>query len=400
MYEFDFKNRLTRYQDTLREEGIDYALVMQPGSVRYLTGFWGYATRAEYFEPGRLICLAVPQSGTPLLVVPKIERSFAEAATKRVPLELQHHVEWTSPDDSGDAWELVRQFVLGGGRSKPRISIDRSILTEKAKRPFEDKFADLTVVESTGSLERQQVIKDDVELRLFEASGALAASMFEVELEAIKRGGLRECDVALLGLEHNIRACAECIETSTYNEFYVDSPIGLGAQLLTSGPRLSRPHGTASTRVIEPTDIVAIDLCRVPYLLGYRLGFGRIIAQRPLSSDEEDINATVKKSYDVAVSMCRPGTVMSDIDVAVREVLVKGGLGQYIMHRTGRTLGTEMIGIPIAEGSLTKIEEGMVLAIEPSIYMDGFQSRIESTFRITAEGPQLLTPIPERMITT
>lgn len=399
MYEFDFEGRLRRYQATLREEGVDFAIIMQPGSLRYLTGFWGYATRAEYFEPGRLICLTVPQNGTPLLVVPKIERAFAEAATKRVPLNIDHHVEWSSQEDSGDAWELVRSFIQKEGRSDARVSIDKSMLTEKARLPFEEKFQNFSVVANSGSLERQQDIKDDVELRLYEASGTLVASMFQVELEAIKQGGLRECDVAMLGLQHNVRACAEVIESETHNELYVDSPIGLGAQLLTSGPRLNRSHGTASTRVIEPTDIVAIDLCRVPFLLGYRLGFGRIIAQRPLDSTEQDINATVKKSYEVGVSMLRPGTIMSDIDVAVRSVLVEGGLGPYIMHRTGRTLGTELIGIGIAEGVKRKLEADMVLAIEPSVYMDGFQSRIESTFRITDDGPQLLTHVPERMIT-
>ncbi|MGO4587149.1 M24 family metallopeptidase [Arthrobacter sp. 2RAF6] len=400
MYQFDFTGRLKRYQETLREEGVDFGIVMLPGSIRYLTGFWGYATRAEYFEPGRLICLTVPQDGTPLLVVPKIERAFAEAATKNVPLNIEHHVEWTSPDDSGDAWGLVRGFIEKEGPSDARISIDKSFLTEKAKRPFEEKFEGFTVVPNSGSLERQQDVKDAEEVRLFEASGVLVASMFQVELEAIKRGGLRECDVAMLGLEHNVRACAEVIESETYNDLYVDSPIGLGAQLLTSGPRLNRSHGTASTRLIEPTDIVAIDLCRVPYLLGYRLGFGRIIAQRPLDSTEQDINATVKKSYEVGVSMLHPGTVVSDIDVAVRSVLVEGGLGPYVMHRTGRTLGTELIGIGIAEGVERKLEADMVLAIEPSVYMDGFQSRIESTFHITNEGPRLLTRVPERMITT
>lgn len=399
MYEFDFEGRLKRYQDSLKEEGVDYAIVLQPANIRYLTGFWGYATRAEYFEPGRLICLTVPQEGTPLLVVPKIERAFAEAATHRVPVKIEHHVEWSSEKDPRDSWELVRKFIKNGGRSNPRLSIEKGQLTEKARRPFEEKFEDFTVIQSSDTLSRHQDIKDDLELKLLEDCGALAASMFYVELDAIKRGGLRECDVAMLGLEHNVRACAEVIESSTNNELYVDSPIGLGAQLLTSGPRLNRSHGTASTRVIGENDIVAIDLCRVPFLLGYRVGFGRIIAQRPLNSTEQDINAAIKKSYEVGVSMCRPGTVMSDIDVAVRSVLEDAGLGPYIMHRTGRTVGSEPLGIGIAEGVQRQLEAGMVLAIEPSVYMDGFQSRIESTFRITDEGAQLLTPVPEQMIT-
>ena len=74
MYIFDHKKRIARYQESLKATGIGTAIVMLPANIRYLTGFWGYAARAEYFEPRRLICVAIPQQGQPLLVVPKIER--------------------------------------------------------------------------------------------------------------------------------------------------------------------------------------------------------------------------------------------------------------------------------------------------------------------------------------
>lgn len=398
MYKFDYKSRILRYQSSLKEEGVDYAIHISAGNVRYLTGFWGYATRAEYSEPGRLTCVVVPQNGTPLLVVPKIERSFADAATKGLSVEIEHHVEWTTKDEEKDPWKLVRSFITRTGGSKNScLSIERSHLTERAIQPIEDAFDGFSLVTGSGVLERHRDIKDEVELRLLKGCGELAAGMFNVELEAIKQGGCRECDVAMAGWRHNVLTCAECIESMTDNDLYVDSPIGMSAQLLTSGPRLSRAHGTASTRVIEPTDLVAIDLCRVPFLLGYRIGFGRVIAQRPLKSTEQDINATVKKSYELGVSMLRPGTDVSEIDAAVRNVLQEGGLGDYIMHRCGRTTGIES-EIRMQEGVHRKLEADMVLSFEPSVYMDGFQSRIESTFRVTPDGPELLTPIPEQMI--
>ncbi|MBX5086773.1 aminopeptidase P family protein [Rhizobium lentis] len=398
MFKFDYEARIRRYQDALREEGIDFAITISAANVRYLTGFWGYATRAEYSEPGRLTCVVVPQKGTPLLVVPKIERSFAQAATRHLPIEIRHHVEWTTPDDPMDPWEIVRDYIRkSSGTPNVRLSIERPQLTERAYLPIQEAFDGFEIVTSSGILERHRDIKDEAELRLLKGCGDLASSMFNVELEAIKRGRCRECDVAMLGWQHNVLACAECIETSTDNGEFVDSPIGMSAQLLTSGPRLSRAHGTASTRVIEPTDLVAIDLCRVPFLLGYRIGFGRVISQRPLNSTEQDINATVKKSYEVGVSMLRPGSVVSEIDAAVRNVLQEGGLGDYIMHRCGRTTGIES-EIRMQEGVQRTLEADMVLSFEPSIYMDRFQSRIESTFRVTNDGPELLTRVPEEMI--
>lgn len=398
MYVFDHAKRIKRFQESLKSEGIGCAVVQRPANVRYLTGFWGYATRAEYFEPMRLLCVVVPQEGQPLLVVPKIERSFAQAATDGLGLRIEHHVQWNSPSERRDPWGIVRDFIAESSGQNKTVSVEKSFLTEAAFRALEEGLEGYRLVESSGAIERNRDIKDPVEIKLHRACGHLAAQMFEVELAAIKEGGYREYEVAMKGLQHNVRACAACIQDETQNKYYVDSPIGPGAQLLTSGPRISRAHGTASTRMIERNDIVAIDLCRVPYLLGYRTGFGRVIAQRPLTSTEKDIDAVVKKAYEGAVDMCRPGVVVSDIDVFVRDTLYDAGLGDYMMHRCGRSLGSESPEIRIAEGNMRRLEADMIVSIEPSIYMDGYQSRIESTFRVTHDKAELLTPIHEGVI--
>jgi Xaa-Pro dipeptidase len=399
MYKFDFKSRIARYQSELQEQGIDFGIHTKPGNIRYLTGFWGYADRPEYAEPRRLLCLVVPKSGTPLLVIPKIERTFVEAATKDLELNIEHHVEFTSEHDPRDGWELVRNFVKKEGTTSSRITIEKQSMSVPGYQAFQDKFEDFSVIESPGILERHRDVKDAVEIRLLTECGRLAASMFEVELEAIKRGGYREYEVALLGWEHNVRSVASVIENETDNELYVDSPIGMNAQLLMSGtPRLNRLHGTASTRLIEPNDLISIDFCRIPFLLGYRTGFGRVVSQRPLDSTEQDIAATIKKAYDATVALCRPGTVLSDIDAAARSIITDAGLGAYFTHRTGRTLGGDNLEREIAEGIEQKLQADMFVTIEPSVVMDGFQARIESTFRITPEGAQLTTPVPEEMI--
>src|SRR5688572_26364405 len=94
MATFDYQGRIARYQESLAEAGAACGLVLKPANVRYLTGFYGYATRAEYSEPRRLICLVVPARGRPLLVVPKIEFVFARRATAPLGLDVRRHVEW------------------------------------------------------------------------------------------------------------------------------------------------------------------------------------------------------------------------------------------------------------------------------------------------------------------
>lgn len=397
MYVFDYSRRIKRFQDSLKSEGVGCAIVIHPANIRYLTGFWGYAARAEYFEPRRIICVVVPQTGRPLLVVPKIELTFAQAATDGLDLQIEHHCEVSVPGERKDGWGIVREFIERTAFRNEPVSVEKAILSPRSYAPIEEYLDGFRLVESSEVLERHRSVKDPVEVRLHRACGHLAAEMFEVQLAAVKEGGYREYEVAMKGWAHTVHACAACIQSETPNKHHVDSPIGMSAQILTSGPRLNRAHGIASTRMIEATDLVAVDLCRVPFLLGLRTGFGRIIAQRPLTSTEEDINASIRRAYDSALEVCRPGAIASDVNQVVTDSLVGAGLGPYIVHGCGRTFGVEA-EIKLAEGNTKKLEADMIVSIEPSVYMDGFQSRIESSFRITDGKPELLTPVHEGMI--
>jgi Xaa-Pro aminopeptidase len=49
------------------------------------------------------------------------------------------------------------------------------------------------------------------------------------------------------------------------------------------------------------------------------------------------------------------------------------------------------------EGIPTRFEAGMVVSLEPSIYREGFASRVESTVVITASGLEVLTPAPDAL---
>ena len=149
-------------------------------------------------------------------------------------------------------------------------------------------------------------------------------------------------------------------------------------------------------REIAPDDVVMIDFCRVPYLLGYRMAMGRVVSLRKLTSEEQDIDAAIDKAYRAAVAMCRPGASCSDIDSTIRAILVKARLAPHIVHRNGRGVGIEAVELPeIKEGTADRLKKGMVISIEPSIYREGFAARIENTLLVTDDGVELLTPAPE-----
>ena len=122
---------------------------------------------------------------------------------------------------------------------------------------------------------------------------------------------------------------------------------------------------------------------------------GRIVSLRKLTSAEKDIDAITGKAYEVGESMVRPGASCSDIDGAIRQVLVDGKLGPYVVHRNGRGIGIEAVELPeIKVGSTDVLKAGMIISIEPSIYREGFASRVENALLVTANGAKVLTNAP------
>ena len=81
-----------------------------------------------------------------------------------------------------------------------------------------------------------------------------------------------------------------------------------------------------------------------------------------------------------------PGVTAGDVDEAARSALRRVGLDKYFSHSTGHGVGLEIHEGPrIAAKQTQVLEQGMVITIEPGVYMPGkFGLRIEDMVLVTA----------------
>src|SRR6266700_1240605 len=202
MISFDYVGRTGRVQGSAKAEGVDCAIVMRPANIRYLTGYWGYATRAEYFEPRRLIALIVPRSGRPLLITPKIEFEYARQATKGLPIELRRHVEWKEEGETEDSWGIARSYLKELGITSGKIAFERQHLTLRATAALERAFDKFAFADAAGWVDDMRAVKDELEIGLMRRCGTLAVEMYELQANALKEKRWREYELALHGLDH------------------------------------------------------------------------------------------------------------------------------------------------------------------------------------------------------
>ena len=123
--------------------------------------------------------------------------------------------------------------------------------------------------------------------------------------------------------------------------------------------------------------------------------------------------AAVLMAQLAGVKAVAPGAKTEEVDYAARNVLRKSGFGRYFTHSTGHGVGLEIHEPPglrraPAGGKRPKtpakhtgqvLEAGMVITIEPGVYIDGLGGvRIEDTVLVTENGCEVLTPTSKEFL--
>jgi Xaa-Pro aminopeptidase len=106
-----------------------------------------------------------------------------------------------------------------------------------------------------------------------------------------------------------------------------------------------------------------------------------------------EVHQIVLAAHDAAVTAARPGVTVGEVDEAARSVIRAAGLAERFIHRVGHGLGLEAHEDPSLDpGGATVLEEGMVVTIEPGVYLPGWGGvRIEDDLVVEAGGSRMLT---------
>jgi Xaa-Pro aminopeptidase len=98
----------------------------------------------------------------------------------------------------------------------------------------------------------------------------------------------------------------------------------------------------------------------------------------------------VRATLDRASHLARSGVRARDLDKAIRDTLERAGLS--CPHHTGHGVGLAAQEAPwLVPDSEDILEEGMVIALEPGAYTDGFGVRLEHLYLVDPDQARQLT---------
>ena len=169
--------------------------------------------------------------------------------------------------------------------------------------------------------------------------------------------------------------------------------------IVASGPNGFEPHAEITDRLIISGDLVTVDFGVT--IDGYMSDMTRTFIIGKLTAKQSRIYDSVKRAQAAGIKAAKAGMPCAALDAITRGIIRKDGFEEYFIHTTGHGIGTEIHEDPrIGEHSEAVLEAGMVVTIEPGIYIEGLGGvRIEDTIVITETGCEVITPnIPKNRI--
>lgn len=361
---------LTRVKNVLRrarDAGVDALFVWSQPNVEYLTGFRG--------SSGYVF---VSDRGTVLLT----DSRYSVQAPLEAPDSDVRVMSGRGYRPGGEAFNRALGRLVGEtGAKVVGLESDRVVIGELWA--LQDAGLPVQFAPVAGLVEAARMIKEPRELSLLRAAGALADDAFAHIVDFI-RPGVTEAAVAL-ELELFMRrhgASGTAFDT-----------------IVASGERSAMPHGTASSRAIGKGEFVVLDFGAV--LNGYRSDMTRTVCVGQPSERMKELYGLVYDAHIQGMAAVQGGAPAAAVDEAARSVIAAAGLGAAFGHALGHGLGLETHEAPrLAPDSTDVLQEGMVVTIEPGVYLEGFAGvRIEDAVIVTQGGCESLARSDKKLIT-
>lgn len=164
--------------------------------------------------------------------------------------------------------------------------------------------------------------------------------------------------------------------------------------IIAFGPNSSMPHYRAGQTKLQLHTSVLIDIGVV--LSHYHSDMTRVAFFGTPPPIIQEIYSIVEEAKARALALCRPGTLIGELDSIAREWIASKGYNDYFTHSLGHGIGLDIHEPPIVRKigpySTTPLQAGMVLTIEPGIYLPEVGGvRLEDTVLITEKGHDNLT---------
>lgn len=352
----NYAKRIKKVQTILKKRRLDALLVTQPENRRYLSGY----TDGDLGITETSGVLLVPAKGTPYFLTDfrykiQAKQEVTNAEVMLYPKGLLALLEKLLPDLGIKKLGFESHYLL----------YSTFLQLEKFA-----KKAGITLAPHNNMVEELRLIKDEKEIKAIRKSVVLNEQVFR-EVYELLSPKMSELDVALM-IEYLMKkkgASGPSFES-----------------IVATGHNSALPHAVPTNTKIQKNAPLTIDMGLI--LDGYCSDMTRSFCVGKTGKKYKKIHRIVRKAQLAAMNTVKAGVRADQVDRAARKIISQAGYGKQFGHALGHGVGLAVHEDPrVSSMSKQKLKEGMVITIEPGIYLPGWGGiRLENMVVVRKDG--------------
>ncbi|NLO90199.1 MAG: aminopeptidase P family protein [Clostridia bacterium] len=356
----NYERKIGKVREKFEEHNIEAMLITNPTNIFYLSGFSGSA-------------------GYVLLTAEKAylitDFRYEEQAQKEIPLHIFELVILSTK-----IIDKIKDLVENENIKK--LGIETKYMTVDFYNELNKNLSHCNLVSVKSIIEELRIVKNEEEIIRIKKAAKIADLAFKHIVKFIKPG-VKEFEVAA-EIEYFMRR-----KGASKASFDI---------IAASGERAALPHGTASEKELKKGDLLVMDFGAV--YKGYCSDITRTVVVGKASEEQCNIYDIVLEAQKRALQAVAVNMPCSELDSVARNIIESYGYGDKFGHSLGHGVGIEVHEPPaVSKNSTVNLSPGMVITIEPGIYIEGWGGvRIEDMVLVTEQGPQVLTTSTKELL--
>jgi len=348
--------------------------------VQYYTGF--------VFAPTeRPIGAVLLREGERLLFVPRLELEHAEAAA-----DADRVVAYPEYPGERHPMEILEAELRTAGATRGVIGVDHDGYPPvMGYRPW-PLSRRLAIRHVSETVDARMALKSEHEIALIRESARWAARAHRLMQDAT-RVGLSEPEAAGPASRTATDELAAAMGPGyRQRNRWISGALALYRGQI--GPASAFPHALADDVRFAEGDVLVTGASADVW--GYMSELERSMVVGAASAEQVRFFDHMVALQDLAFETIRAGVRCARVDEAVQAYVDRHDLRPHWRHHVGHSLGQRIHESPFLDvGDATELRPGMVLSVEPGLYVPGLGGfRHSDTVLVTEDGLEMLTDYP------
>jgi len=314
-----------------------------------------YLTRMEKSDFSHSV-LVLKRNGM-TFIVPKMEYNLAASQARKAGILVKQFGSFKEME------ELIRKEASG-----KRIGLNLSKISVNSFSSLKKILKGRKFIDISGRIADIRKTKTAPEIESISKACGIASKVMK-EVPKIIKVGMKEREIAA-EIDKRLKIYGADVAFPT---------------IVAVGKNSSNPHYTAGDKKVKKGEFILVDFgCKVG---NYCSDTTRTFIVGKPSAKQKEMLELCKRIQIEIIKMIRPGVKFKDLQKKANSMCEK----RYgkMMHMIGHSLGIE-VHDPM--GNTKRLEEGMIIAIEPALYVKELGGvRIEDDILITKTGCKKLT---------